>query len=108
MVEEEIVEAEAESKQQKLQETSTSTSQSVVKKAAAAKTWSKSIGGLTKKGPLVGLVKVKKPQSSSAAVSATTTSQSSVAASSSKNEESRTVSNGLSLLGAYSDSDNSD
>lgn len=111
VVEEEIVETETESKQQKLQEqpekptistdSPSSSSTTVVVKKPTAKTWNKSIGGLSRNGPLV----VKKSQSGGEKVAIATTSKNNVEESGSEN---KIVSNGLSLLGAYSDSENSD
>lgn len=114
-MEEEIVDGEPESKQQKLQEQPTSSSNErlppvFTKKVSSSESWNKSVGGLRKKGPLVGLVKVKKPQNNSGAstVVEAEIKTDAVASSHQNAAENKPALNGLSLLGAYSDSDNSD
>lgn len=125
-MEEEIVDAELESKQQKMdeqQETShaeqsTSSSSKKValpkaapvlsKKVASNESWNKSVGSLRKKGPLVGLVKVKKPQNNGGASEEEKKPEEAVTSSHQQAEENKPASNGLSLLGAYSDSETSD
>lgn len=130
-MEEEIVDAESEVKQQKLggedeteRRPSSSTSEGittakvsvvtpVAKKVSTNESWKKSVGGLSKKGPLVGLVKVKKSQngdgeSSSNAAGKMEEKKNDAAALSQSNAENKLAANGLSLLGAYSDSESSD
>lgn len=95
-------------------EKNTSQASTLTKKA---ETWNKSIGGLSKKKKsLTGLVKVKNPQNDNTVAAPTdkksdpisTSHQNNDAESNLKTDSNKTVSNSLSLLGAYSDSDNSD
>ncbi|XP_065159606.1 splicing factor YJU2 [Atheta coriaria] len=71
-------------------------------KASADNTWNKSIGGLGKK-KLVGLVKIKSKETTEENKSSTTTTDSVI-----PQKAPETTGNGLSLLGAYSDSDESE
>lgn len=117
MLEEEVVEDEPEAKVLKNAEethiTATASNSSTTtelsesrkteqpKKQLSTNSWNKSVGGISRKGGLAGLVKIKKNQEN----------DENVVASSSQNNPVKTtssVSNGLSLLGAYSDSDNSE
>lgn len=73
--------------------------------------WNRSVGVISRKNALTGLVKVKKQDSASSSSVLKDNNESKSDASESTNQEQKTVSNeapttnGLSLLGAYSDSD---
>lgn len=131
MVEEEIVDAvEPESKQQKVEHkqeksdtlnasermvsikaTTSAQTPFITGKKTSTESWNKSIGGLSKKRSLVGLVKVKKLQSDSGG-SNDHKKDSTLNAEEKETdvgaEKSKESSNSLSLLGAYSDSESSD
>lgn len=89
-------------------ETKTTPVVSSSKKVSSSQSWNKSIGSLSKKGPLIGLVKVKKSQNSDLVekkLDPIPTSCQNTTESSLVNEKEKPASNGLSLLGSYSDSD---
>lgn len=82
-----------------------------VKKRIAKNTWSKSVG--IAKSKMIGLVKLKKPQDiKQEATNSSTTSdidnKSKNSDSKGEVQKSQTPASGLSLLGAYSDSENSE
>lgn len=118
MLEEEVVEDEPEAKLSKSSdETQFTTASNLTtaehndskkaeqpKKQLGTNSWNKSVGGISRKGGLAGLVKIKKNQGNEEK------NENIVASSSQSNsvETTQNVSNGLSLLGAYSDSENSE
>lgn len=84
------------------------TPSTTIKKTSNNESWNKSVGSLNKKGLLVGLVKVKKPQTDVDNGSESVSTKDVKKNKSDSTETANNASNGLSLLGAYSDSESSD
>lgn len=117
IVEEEIIEEESSSKTQKLTEDTKQldpSKESMNKPSSSDNSWNRSVGVIPRKNALSGLVKIKNQKtetvnSSTSSITSTSSSTSNMISSSgsNSNENEVTSTNGLSLLGTYSGSDES-